>query len=95
LRRAGIIHARAMPHRSPHDLARMLAAVRIAAGVTFALTPARAGSVLVGRDARAPGAPGTIATAAVLGIVAVGLAPLLGARRLRHLDIPSTLRVAE
>jgi hypothetical protein len=45
-----------MPHRSPHDLARMLAAVRIAAGVTFALTPARAGSVLVGRDARAPGA---------------------------------------
>ena len=28
-------------------------------------------------------------------IVAVGLAPLLGVRRLRHLDIPSTLRVAE
>jgi putative ABC transport system permease protein len=40
-------------------------------------------------------APGTIATAAVLGIVVVGLAPLLGIRRLRHLDIPSTLRVAE
>ena len=39
--------------------------------------------------------PATIATAAVLGIGAVGLAPLLGARRLRHLDIPSTLRVAE
>lgn len=40
-------------------------------------------------------APATIATAAVLGIAAVGLAPLLGMRRLRHLDIPSTLRVAE
>jgi putative ABC transport system permease protein len=40
-------------------------------------------------------APGTIATAALLGIVAVGVAPLLGIRRLRHLDIPSTLRVAE
>lgn len=40
-------------------------------------------------------APRTIATAAVLGIAAVGLAPLLGARHLRHLDIPSTLRVAE
>ena len=40
-------------------------------------------------------APTTVATAAVLGIAAVGLAPLLGARGLRHLDIPSTLRVAE
>jgi Zn-dependent alcohol dehydrogenase len=40
-------------------------------------------------------APATVETAAVLGIAAVGLAPLLGARRLRHLDIPSTLRVAE
>lgn len=34
----------------------MLAVVRIAAGVTFALAPGRAGSLLVGRDARAPGA---------------------------------------
>lgn len=40
-------------------------------------------------------APATIATVAVLGIVAVGIAPLLGIRHLRHLDIPSTLRVAE
>ena len=40
-------------------------------------------------------APATIATAAFLGIAAVGLAPLLGIRHLRRLDIPSTLRVAE
>ena len=40
-------------------------------------------------------APGTIATAAVLGIVVVGLAPLFAIRRLRQLDIPSTLRAAE
>lgn len=38
---------------------------------------------------------GSIATAAAVGIVAVGLAPLLGARRLRRTDIPSTLRVVE
>lgn len=52
----GIIHATAMPHRSPYDLARMLAAVRIAAGLAFAVAPGRAGSLLVGDDARAPGA---------------------------------------
>jgi putative ABC transport system permease protein len=40
-------------------------------------------------------APGSIATAAALGIVAVGLAPLLSVRRLRNVDIPSTLRVVE
>ena len=33
-------------------------------------------------------APTTVATAAVLGIAAVGLAPLLGARGLRHLRHP-------
>jgi putative ABC transport system permease protein len=40
-------------------------------------------------------APATIATAAIVGIAAVGLAPLLGARRLTRMDIPSTLRVVE
>ena len=38
---------------------------------------------------------GTIATALLLGIVAVGLAPLFTFRRLRKMDIPSTLRVME
>lgn len=37
----------------------------------------------------------TIATAFVLGVVAVGLAPLLTLRRLRGMDVPSTLRVME
>jgi putative ABC transport system permease protein len=39
--------------------------------------------------------PGSIATAALVGIAAVGLSPLLDARRLRRMDIPSTLRVVE
>lgn len=34
----------------------MLAAVRVAAGLTFAIAPRSAGSLLVGGDARAPGA---------------------------------------
>lgn len=37
----------------------------------------------------------SIATAALVGILAVGLSPLLGARALRRMDIPSTLRVVE
>jgi len=37
----------------------------------------------------------TYVTAAVLGIVAVALAPVLTLRRLRRMDIPSTLRVVE
>ncbi len=40
-------------------------------------------------------APATIATAFVMGVVAVALAPLFTARKLRHTDIPSTLRVME
>jgi len=40
-------------------------------------------------------APASIATAVVVGIGAVALAPLLTARRLRRMDIPSTLRVIE
>ena len=31
----------------------------------------------------------------VVGIVAVTLAPLLTVRKLRHMDVPSTLRVLE
>jgi putative ABC transport system permease protein len=37
----------------------------------------------------------TIAIAVVLGVVAVGLAPVLTVRKLRRMDIPSTLRVVE
>jgi len=37
----------------------------------------------------------TVLIAAALGIVAVAVAPLLGARRIRRMDIPSTLRVVE
>ena len=37
----------------------------------------------------------SIATAAAVGIVAVGLSPLFGTRRLRRMDISSTLRVVE
>ncbi|MCB1017886.1 MAG: ABC transporter permease [Acidimicrobiales bacterium] len=37
----------------------------------------------------------TVATALVLGVLAVTIAPLLTVRRLRRMDIPSTLRVVE
>ena len=40
-------------------------------------------------------ARGSIATTVIVGIVAVALAPLLTYRRLRRMDIPSTLRVVE
>jgi putative ABC transport system permease protein len=39
--------------------------------------------------------PSTVLTAALLGIVAVAVAPLLTVRRLRRMDIPGTLRVVE
>ena len=38
---------------------------------------------------------GTLATAFVLGVIAVAAAPLLTIRRLRRMDIPGTLRVVE
>ena len=37
----------------------------------------------------------TVLTALALGVVAVAVAPLLTIRRLRRMDIPSTLRVME
>jgi putative ABC transport system permease protein len=37
----------------------------------------------------------TLVTAVVLGVVAVGVAPLFTVRKLRRMDIPSTLRVVE
>jgi putative ABC transport system permease protein len=40
-------------------------------------------------------ATGTIVIAVVVGVVAVTLAPLLTVRKLRHMDVPSTLRVLE
>jgi putative ABC transport system permease protein len=39
--------------------------------------------------------PSTMLTAAVLGILVVGGAPLLGIRKLRRLNIPNALRVVE
>lgn len=38
---------------------------------------------------------GTIFSAAMLGVLAVTLAPLLTVRRLRHLDVPGALRIVE
>ncbi|HEX6312351.1 MAG TPA: FtsX-like permease family protein [Acidimicrobiia bacterium] len=40
-------------------------------------------------------APSTVLTAVGLGVIAVALAPLLTSRKLRRMDIPSTLRVME
>ena len=40
-------------------------------------------------------APSSIATTLAVGIAAVTVAPLLTFRRLRRMDIPSTLRVME
>ncbi len=37
----------------------------------------------------------TVVTAVALSVIAVALAPLLTARRLRHMDVPGTLRVVE
>ena len=37
----------------------------------------------------------TVLTAVVLGVIAVGVAPLLTVRRIRRMDIPGTLRVVE
>jgi putative ABC transport system permease protein len=39
--------------------------------------------------------PESLFVAALVGVVAVAMAPLLTARRLRRMDIPSTLRVVE
>jgi hypothetical protein len=36
-----------------------------------------------------------VLTAVALSVIAVGVAPLLSARRLRRMDIPGTLRVVE
>jgi putative ABC transport system permease protein len=36
-----------------------------------------------------------VITAALVGVVAVALAPVFTARRLRRMDVPSTLRVVE
>jgi putative ABC transport system permease protein len=38
---------------------------------------------------------GSMVAAALVGVIAVGLAPLLTARRIRRMDVPSTLRVVE
>jgi putative ABC transport system permease protein len=39
--------------------------------------------------------PGTLVIALLLGVGAVAIAPLFTARRVRGVDIPSTLRVVE
>jgi putative ABC transport system permease protein len=38
---------------------------------------------------------GSVLVAALVGVIAVALAPLLTARRVRRMDVPSTLRVVE
>ena len=40
-------------------------------------------------------ASSTVATAIAFGVVAVAIAPVFTLRRLRRMDIPSTLRVVE
>ena len=40
-------------------------------------------------------APASLLVAAAVGIASVSLAPLLSARRIRRMDVPSTLRVME
>jgi ABC-type antimicrobial peptide transport system permease subunit len=37
----------------------------------------------------------TILMAAAMGVIVVGLVPLLSIRKMSHMDIPSTLRVVE
>jgi putative ABC transport system permease protein len=37
----------------------------------------------------------SIVQAAALGIIALAVAPLFTSRRLRHMDVPGTLRVVE
>jgi putative ABC transport system permease protein len=39
--------------------------------------------------------PGSLAVATALGTAAVALAPLFTTRRMRRMDVPSTLRVVE
>jgi putative ABC transport system permease protein len=39
--------------------------------------------------------PQTLITASVLGVLAVAITPLLSYRKLRRMDLPSTLRVME
>ena len=53
------------------------------------------GDVFPDLDAALTIGPTTMALAAVVGVVAVTLAPLLTLRRLRTMDVPSTLRVME
>lgn len=59
------------------------------------VTTSLIGSTLpeLGLDASLSG--GTVATAILLGVVAVAVAPLLTIRRLRRMDIPTTLRIVE
>jgi putative ABC transport system permease protein len=37
----------------------------------------------------------TVLTAVALGVIAVGVAPLLTLRRMRRMNVPGTLRVVE
>jgi putative ABC transport system permease protein len=59
------------------------------------ITTALIGSTMpeIGLDVAVSGQ--TFATAIILGVVAVAIAPFLTVRRLRRMDIPGTLRVVE
>lgn len=63
----------------------------VAAWITHGLLP----DTFPELSARVTLAPASIATALVVGILAVSAAPLLVLRRLRRMDIPATLRVME
>ena len=68
-------------------------------GARLVATPASAGAAALAAAAAAAGAAaddGDVLGVARVGVVAVGLAPLLTApRKLRKMDLPSTLRVME
>lgn len=63
----------------------------VLAWVTRAITP----GVLPEIDVTAALSAGTVTGAMVLGVATVALAPVLTLRRLRHIDIPTTLRLVE
>ncbi len=59
------------------------------------ITTALVGSTMPELGLAATLSPATVVTAIVLGVVAVACAPLLTVRRLRRMDIPTTLRIVE
>lgn len=92
----------------PRSVLRVTVLENVAVGVLATLVGLALGTAILGwvigslvRDTF-PGlglemaiAPGTLAAAALTGVVALALAPVVTLRRLRRMDVPSTLRVME